>query len=291
MKEFRKDGKRFLFSVICILAVLLTACGGTAVPSSAKDYAGMDHELVRSELARAGFTAITEEAVSDLTSAESRQDGTVISVSIGGDTEFASGAKYSPSAKVVISYHELPKIAFPLTGEEIVSLTSEQLAARLREAGFTDVTAETVRDLDPDETDRAFENEIKINGKRIFRENEEIPFDAAITVIGHLPFEKYDVTLHVDYEANIVFGRYVIGVLVDGEMAGEMKNGEEKTFELRLKEGEHTLTFAKTGDSSVKGETTFTVGGSEERSYHLKSHTNYIDVFEETVQSVSGNGV
>jgi hypothetical protein len=115
---------------------------------------------------------------------------------------------------------------------------------------------------------------------------------------------KHDVSLHVDYEANIVFGKYVIDVTVDGEKVGELKNGEKKMLALRLKEGEHALVFAKTGDPSVKGETSFTVEGSRELSCRLKSHTNYIDVTEmdageapvETpapteTPTVSGNGL
>ena len=272
--------KRFAFSAILILALIMTACGGTAMPSAAADYAGRDHGLVKSELERAGFKDIEETVLKDLTSARIREDGAVESVSVNGKTDFAAGAKFSPSAKIVITYHALLRIAFPLTDADVQAQSAESLAAHLAEAGYTNVSSETREDLDPDKTENSFVNEIRIDGKRTPHEGEEIPFDAAITVTGHYPYVKHDVSLHVDYEANIVFGKYVIDVTVDGEKVGELKNGEEKTLALRLKEGEHELVFAKTGDPSVKGETSFTVEGSRELSCRLKSHTNYIDVTE-----------
>ena len=283
--------RRFAFSAILVPVLLLTACGGTVMPSAAADYAGRDHGLVRSELERTGFKNIEEEAIGDLTSERIREDGTIESVTVNGKSDFAAGAKFPASAKIVITYHELPRIEFPLKNEDLETLTAEELAAKLAEAGYTNVTSEILEDLDPDKTESAFENEIKFDGKRIPHEGEDIPFDAAIKVTGHYPYEKYDVTMHVDYESNILFGKYVIDVTVDGEKVGELKNGEEKTLNIRLKEGGHALVFAKTGDPSVKGETSFTVGASGEVSYHLKSHTNYIDVNEEAVESVSGNGI
>lgn len=272
-----KNTKIVLFATM-MMAMLMVACGGKAVPSGSADYVGKDHETVKAELTEAGFTDIQEEPIDDLTSARIKEDGAVESVTIGDQSEFDAKSKFAAETKILIKYHRLPKIAFPLEETVVKETEASELAKKLTDAGYTNVEIEALYDMDPDEKNSAFENEIKISGYEKMQSGDEIPFDAAIKVITHYPYVKYDVKLVVNYELNILFSKYQIDILVDGEKIAELKNSQEGEYELRLKEGDHEITVEKTGDHTVKGKISLTVDADMEVSYRIKSHADIIDV-------------
>lgn len=89
----------------------------------------------------------------------------------------------------------------------------------------------------------------------------------------------YAIQLFVDCEKNLVFSKYDVDVMVDGEAVGNVEHGGEATFGLNLTKGQHELVFRKERASEPDGKTSFVVENEGDKfSYKISCTNDQIDV-------------
>lgn len=280
--------KAVAFLLTFVILFSLTSCGNSVkIKFSSSELEGQYFEDVIEKLKKSKFTNIETNKIDDLTTDTHAVDGYVESVSINGLTEFDKKTEFEKTAKIIITYHNIPKIKFPLSQELINSSEYTAIGQALKEAGFTNVSITESFDLDPDDKNVSFKNEINIDGNTVFEKNQEIAFDAPISVICHLPYAKRSVKAHVKCYSNLLFSKYDIYVKVDDKKVGELAHGSEKDYNLSLKEGEHTITFESQVSSSVIGSVTINVIGDMEVGYTLSCNSDNISVDEEYKYTVN----
>lgn len=267
----------FLFTVVLCLS--LVACSKDAKSkSSAEDYSGVHYEAVIAELKKAGFTNIRTEVIDDLTSDSSMIDGAVEHVSINGVSDFTAKDTFPKDAEVKITYHIIKKLTLPLSSTDIQGSDYETIGGLFKNAGFTNVKIERLIDLDPDAIESDYVNEVTINGNASFSESEEQPFDADISVVGHFPYEKYTVNMHVDFIPNLLFNKYDVNVSLDGEKQFTIEHGKDVDYQFSLGSGEYTITFSNAESSSVKGEIQLEVTSDVDVSYKINCDRDNVGV-------------
>lgn len=79
------------------------------VSSSSDELVGENYQTVISELETIGFTNIETQVLDDLITGWLTKDGEVKQVEINGKTEFSANTSFPKNAKIVITYHTLPK--------------------------------------------------------------------------------------------------------------------------------------------------------------------------------------
>ncbi len=79
------------------------------LPYDVKDCAGLNKDTVSAAFAAAGFVNIRTEAVEGLSASETNRVGEIISVTVGGQTDFAKGQEMDKQAEVVIKHHAFKK--------------------------------------------------------------------------------------------------------------------------------------------------------------------------------------
>ena len=281
-----------------LLSIAVTGCGGQPAdspdetseetepvitelyaPRNADEYTGKVLGLVTSELNEAGFKDIETTALGDLTSQEKAEDGKVESVVIGDEDSYAEGDVFPLDAKVVITYHSIPTVEIPFDSKDMKTMDIDELMKGLEDAGFVNISVEEVYDIDPD-TGPAHEAVVRINNSTSITKGNTYYFDSPIVITYHLPYEKYNVKIIVDFLGNIMFNKYDVYFEIDKEQVGRLPHGEDKTFEVRLKEGEYTLRFVKTSDEAVDGEIELLVDSDLEAQYKISCYKETVSIEE-----------
>lgn len=265
-------------AVILLLGLCSCGDGAIKIPNSSIYYMGRDYSLVTSELTEAGFTNISTEILDDLTSQSSLSDGSVESISVDGKTEFEAKERFLPDAPITITYHIIPKLCPPISSGEIQDISFTDIGQKFTDSGFTNVKVREEYDLDPDNLQSEYKNEVKINGNTSFTTADSVPFDSDIEVICHLPYEKYSVTVEIDFIPNLIFSKYDVVLSVDGQDKGTLTHGQDYTYTDILKEGKHTLKFRNSNSSSVTGEVTLDVTSELDAMYQISCYSGSIDV-------------
>lgn len=271
-----------------VLAVgMFSACGSKTIksPYSAEECGGKAYLSVMASLQSAGFTNISTVPVEDLELVASDKDGSIESVSIGGNSSFTSDDEFSPASVVVISYHSMKTVVVPLSSTDAVSKSLEEIAQLFTDAGFSNVTTKEEYDLDPDTVDVDYKTEVSIGGVSAFENGDKYPINSTVSVVCHIPYEKYTVQMHIDFIPNLIFSKYNVDLLLDDVKQNTLEHGIDADYSFRLKEGTYTFTFANAESSSVKGETTIDVKSDVDASYKIFCYsdkvsieTDYLDV-------------
>lgn len=96
---------------IALLVFIFTSPKANEIkmPMSAASYKGENYEVVVKELKNIGFKNIEALPQKDLVTGWITSDGSVEKISINGDSDFESGAIFSKSAKVIVTYHTFKK--------------------------------------------------------------------------------------------------------------------------------------------------------------------------------------
>ena len=102
-----------------------------------------------------------------------------------------------------------------------------------------------------------------------------------------IPITRHNVKIHIDFTENLFLSRYNV-ILSIGNERETLVHGENKDLEFSLEEGNYTLTFTNSEDSSIKNETTINVNNDMEIGYKVSCHSDnisvtnlYVDVDEE----------
>lgn len=274
--------KKFSFFLLFLFCSLIFAgCSGTntiKTTSSAQDYVGVNFETVVSELQSAGFQNIEVKEIEDLTSNSELQDGDVGQISINGDTLFEQDSEFEKDVPVIITYHTIKKIELPLSLQNLQSYDYLEIADMFSTSGFTNITTEEVFDLEPGDNPKIFENEVLINGKSVFNKSESLAFDTPITIICHKPYETFEVNILIDFIPNIIFSRYDVRFLIDGDEQGFMQHGKDGNYAATLKNGSHVLSFVSSDSDSVNGEFTLDVDCNIDASFKINCSSDKINV-------------
>ena len=265
---------------VCLIFLLfmMTACGNIKQKKSSDDYIGSNYEVTVEELKKLGFSNIVPTEIADLTSADLKKDGYIESISINGESAFDKNSTFPKDAEVVLVYHVIKKISFPIEPNEVNEMDYVDIGDLLTRSGYTNVVLNEIYDLDPDKDSNASYNEIVINGSSTFTKSDKIPFDAQIEVNCHLPYEKYTLNMDVHFVGNIIFDKYDVDFMVDDEIITTIPHGKDWTSEVRIQSGSHMMRFVKSGDTSIKGEVELDIASDIDARYIISCYSDYVSV-------------
>lgn len=136
------------------LLVLTSACGSSSdpadvrsMPSSSKDYEGLDYQNVVEKLTTAGFTNVKPEAMNDLITGWLAKEGSVETIAVAGDSLFTTDDDFPKDAEIIVSYH-----SFKTDDMEAISPTADAssvspVPSASRDASEDALTAASIEDL------------------------------------------------------------------------------------------------------------------------------------------------
>lgn len=145
-------------------------------------------------------------------------------------------------------------VAAPYGAAECLEQDYTTIQAAFYAAGFTNIEAEKVEDLQATDVDKVNTiDAISVGGKTDFTKEQEFQSDDEVLIRYH-GYAKCNVKIHVDFVSNLIFSKYDVNLLLNGIEEGTLTHGEDQDFELSIDPGEYTLTFESAESSSVKGE-------------------------------------
>lgn len=152
------------------------------------------------------------------------------------------------------------------------------ICEQFQSAGFENVYTEVIEDLKADETEKFGTVDIvSIKGSSDFTKGQEYRSIDEVVVRYHA-YVKCDVKVNVEFVPNWFFSKYDVKLRLDGNSEGSMEHGVDKTFELTMDPGEHTITFESKDSSSTKGEVALMVDCDMEVAYRIYCHSDNIRV-------------
>lgn len=171
-----------------------------------------------------------------------------------------------------------PTAQMPYSAEECVGLSYMDLRENLETLGFINIRTEEVEDLKYAEADKQDTiASITIAGKSDFAKDEVFNKNDEIVITYH-DFKKCEVTIHVDFIPNLLFNKYDVNLLVDGDEEGTLDHGTDGDFKVVLDPGEYTITFESDDSSSVDGEVELLVDCDLEVAYKISCGGDQISV-------------
>ena len=272
-----KRNRIICFITMVLALVILTSCGKIKVSKSSGDYAGMNYQEASDELSGLGFKNISTEEIADLPSLGEVKDGAVESVTIGGEA-FEAGGSFSKESEVHIVYHTIKTLPLPIGSDDIVGKDYKEIGKLMSDSGFTNVDMKEVDDIDPDGAKVEPYNEMTVSGTTSFKKGDTVPFDAAIGIYYHIPYEKFDVKINIDFLSNLIFDKYRVEFYVDDANIKMLDHAEDYAGEMRLKAGSHKFGFKKEEDESVKGEENIEITSNSEVNITISCKTDYVEV-------------
>ena len=169
-------------------------------------------------------------------------------------------------------------VAAPYGAAECLEQDYTTIQAAFYAAGFTNIEAEKVEDLQATDVDKVNTiDAISVGGKTDFTKEQEFQSDDEVLIRYH-GYAKCNVKIHVDFVPNLIFSKYDVNLLLNGIEEGTLTHGEDQNFEFSIDPGEYTLTFESAESSSVKGEVTLTVDCDIEASYKIACSSDKVSV-------------
>lgn len=169
-------------------------------------------------------------------------------------------------------------VAAPYGAAECLEQDYTTIQTAFYAAGFTNIEAEKVEDLQATDVDKVNTiDAISVGGKTDFTKEQEFQSDDEVLIRYH-GYAKCNVKIHVDFVPNLIFSKYDVNLLLNGIEQGTLTHGEDQDFELSIDPGEYTLTFESDESSTVKGEVTLTVDCDVEASYKIACSSDKVSV-------------
>jgi len=169
-------------------------------------------------------------------------------------------------------------VAAPYGAAECLEQDYTTIQTAFYAAGFTNIEAEKVEDLQATDVDKVNTiDAISVDGKTDFTKEQEFQSDDEVLIRYH-GYAKCNVKIHVDFVPNLIFSKYDVNLLLNGIEQGTLTHGEDQDFELSIDPGEYTLTFESNESSTVKGEVTLTVDCDVEASYKIACSSDKVSV-------------
>ena len=185
--------------------------------------------------------------------------------------------KATPNSNSDTSVAAAP-VAAPYGESECLGQDYSTIQAAFSAAGFTNIEAEKVEDLQAADVDKVNTiDAISVGGKTDFTKDQEFKSDDEVLIRYH-GYAKCSVKIHVDFIPNLIFSKYDVNLLMNGIEEGTLAHGEDQDFEFSVDPGEYTLTFESDESSSVKGEVTLKVDCDVEASYKISCYSDKVSV-------------
>ena len=270
-----------LLHMMLIIALSFTLMGcqpKLTITKAANDYINNDYRDVETHLKEIGFHNIAFKELNDLNSERKDEHGKVESISINQYENFKADDVFKEDALIVIEYHSMKKIKLPLTLKEIRYLDASNVTKHFEDVGFENVKIEEVYDLE-EENLNAFENELKINGGKVEREQDAYPCDSEVMIIVHRPIQSFQVDLQIKFPANVMFNKYDVEMYLNGDKY-DLLHGEDKEYTLNLTPGDYQLVFKKADNHLVQGQYQLFVNDDVEVKLEVKCSFIKIEVEE-----------
>ena len=248
-----------------------------SIPLSNDECIGKKDTEIYNLFKKAGFTNVVYEEKNDLNIEDVDKVGLVENVSVDGTTEFEKDKEYSKNVQIVISNHQLKKVASPISSETAKTTDQEELKALFESVGWEVAEFEEVFDLDPDAIDSEFENMVSINEISDFDEATEFPINSVVKIIVHRPYEKHSLKVSIDFLHNLFFSTYDVKYKFNGETK-LLEHGTDAEFEYSLKPGTYKLEFISDESSSVKGEVSLELNYDTEVEYQIHCTSEKVSV-------------
>lgn len=169
-------------------------------------------------------------------------------------------------------------LVIPVSSGDTKSLDITDARSQFEKAGFVNIISEDVYDLDPDTTTEEVILDVTVGGQSVFNKGDKVAPDTEIKCICHHPFNKYTLNLSVDFIPNLIFDTYDVTLFVDDEEHDLIKHGNDATYTIRLKEGNHTISFHKNGSVNIKGQVEIDATCDIDAEYKISCHSDRIDV-------------
>ena len=260
-----------------------------STPFSASECIGDNAQTVINDLTVAGFTNIISEVVEDLELSDNARDNELISISINGKNDFKGNEKFKSNSKIVVKYHSFKRITVPCASEQVERFEPAALIDKFEDAGFINVSAEEVYDLDPDNVDYEFKNEVIIDGLSTFKEIDTFPLDANVKIVTHRTFNKYNLNISIDFIGNLLFNRYDVEFKI-GNKTELLNHGTDATFNYKLAEGEYTLYFSSEESDDISKTVSLKLSGNTNASYRVTCFSEEIKVETLYVENLNAAG-
>ena len=239
---------------------------------------GRKQEEIVEALELAGFINISSMPIPELEASEMERKGEICSITVDGQEAFCKGDEVDQTAVIEITYYEAKKITAPITPKEAETIETEALVNLFKEAGFLDVSVEIKEDIDPEYSQEEFRNEVSINFDSSFDSADVFAIDSQVTITSHRPIEKYKIIIRIDFIPNFFFDKYSVDVEIGDKDLGTLSHGEDNTYEIWLKPGQHTITFKKHSYIKPQTECKFTIRGETEITYQISCYEDSIHV-------------
>lgn len=91
---------------------------------------------------------------------------------------------------------------------------------------------------------------------------------------------QYTVGIEIDCQANLIFSKYDLKILVDGSEIGTLKHGKTDTFNVDLGNGAHTLKIQSADSSSVNGSVDFEIIQNNSFKYEVSCTNDKVNIKE-----------
>lgn len=89
---------------------------------------------------------------------------------------------------------------------------------------------------------------------------------------------EYEVTIKVEFVANLIFSKYDVDFIIDDEKQDILKHGNDWEKTLKLEKGEHIIKFANSEDSSICGEVAINITSKTEVAYKIFCYADKVTV-------------
>ena len=108
-----------------------------------------------------------------------------------------------------------------------------------------------------------------------------LPVEA--TVPPDSPADEADIplSLHIELEKNLIFSKYNVVILLDGNQLGILEQGQSFRRSVLVEEGPHILAFCKEKDPTLKSVTQFYISYDSSYECTLASKWNTIEINDE----------
>ena len=185
-----------------ILAELSPDSEVLLIPVSSKDAKGKDYETISQQFEDAGFTNIQLYPYKDSSMKEKKlkeNEDKIYLVTINGDAEFSKNDSCLKDSLIRIIYYSSNEesklsegeVMVPFSSSDVKSKNSDDIIEQLKNAGFTNIQTETIKDINPDaklkflsKKDKEIEK-VKIGEQEKYEKGAIFQSDIKITVVYH----------------------------------------------------------------------------------------------------------
>jgi beta-lactam-binding protein with PASTA domain len=253
-------------------------CKTAILPFSDSEYVGQKREDIVNQLEQEGFINISVEPLAELEAEDLGRKGEVCKIEVDGSETFSKGTELDKNVAINITYYDAKKVAAPIAAEDCEKKDTNELVNMFQEAGFVNISVEIENDIDPEYSEETLRNEISIAYDSSFGTTDSIPIDAEVKITSHRPMEKYKIKINIDFIPNFFFDKYGVDVEIGYKDLCTLSHGEDNTYEIWLKPGQHTITFKKHSYRKPETKVEFAIRGETEITYQISCYEDSIHV-------------